>query len=310
MPVQVEETEDYRTKYKNLKRKLKLLIYENECFQEELGKANRALLRVQQDSSFLVEQLLPHYRPPISSSDSDVTDHSDTETVGSTVAAHAVKRRRLTDVGVSSGSSIGTVNTTVNTGNQGRSLASGGGGVAVAGKPGKQPVGAASSSTSGIGGAGPKLSYGARGAAVAAPVSAGKKRGQGTATGGTRGAGKQGQRTSANRQRRTPQKLQRVANFGSSDGGGSAGVGTDASSSNVLTDTTAAHVEPELSREEVERRLLARQSNSDMSMQASIPLTLPQQIFSDNIMDGDLLMEEIETSPSNLEEDITVDNYD
>ncbi|MPC52778.1 INO80 complex subunit E [Portunus trituberculatus] len=79
MPVQTDGPEDYKAKYKTLKRKLKLLIYENECFQEELRKAQRALLRVRRDKSFLLDRLLQYQRGPDSSSDSEQTEDSDVE---------------------------------------------------------------------------------------------------------------------------------------------------------------------------------------------------------------------------------------
>ncbi|TNN81669.1 INO80 complex subunit E [Liparis tanakae] len=40
---------DYKRKYKNLKRKLKFLVYEQECFQEELRRSQRKLLKVSRD---------------------------------------------------------------------------------------------------------------------------------------------------------------------------------------------------------------------------------------------------------------------
>lgn len=51
---------DYKKKYRNLKRKLKFLIYEHECFQEELRKAQRKLLKVSRDKSFLLDRLLQY----------------------------------------------------------------------------------------------------------------------------------------------------------------------------------------------------------------------------------------------------------
>lgn len=69
----------YRQKYRNLKRKLKYLLYENECFQEELRKAQRKLLKVTRDKSFLLDQLLQYESIDSSSSDSDATLSSDSE---------------------------------------------------------------------------------------------------------------------------------------------------------------------------------------------------------------------------------------
>nr|XP_061788965.1 INO80 complex subunit E-like isoform X1 [Nerophis lumbriciformis] len=68
---------DYKRKYKNLKRKLKFLVYEHECFQEELRRAQRKLLKVSRDKSFLLDRLLPYERVDEDSSDSDATVSSD-----------------------------------------------------------------------------------------------------------------------------------------------------------------------------------------------------------------------------------------
>ncbi|XP_029442761.1 INO80 complex subunit E-like [Rhinatrema bivittatum] len=68
---------DYRRKYKNLKRKLKFLIYEQECFQEELRKAQRKLLKVSRDKSFLLDRLLQYEAVDEGSSDSDATASSE-----------------------------------------------------------------------------------------------------------------------------------------------------------------------------------------------------------------------------------------
>ncbi|XP_034030336.1 INO80 complex subunit E isoform X2 [Thalassophryne amazonica] len=72
---------DYKRKYKNLKRKLKFLVYEQECFQEELRRAQRKLLKVSRDKSFLLDRLLQYERIDEDSSDSDATVSSDTSEV-------------------------------------------------------------------------------------------------------------------------------------------------------------------------------------------------------------------------------------
>ncbi|XP_048880831.1 INO80 complex subunit E isoform X2 [Brienomyrus brachyistius] len=68
---------DYKRKYKNLKRKLKFLVYEQECFQEELRRAQRKLLKVSRDKSFLLDRLLQYERVDEDSSDSEATASSD-----------------------------------------------------------------------------------------------------------------------------------------------------------------------------------------------------------------------------------------
>ncbi|XP_035386874.1 INO80 complex subunit E isoform X2 [Electrophorus electricus] len=76
---QAELDVDYKRKYKNLKRKLKFLVYEQECFQEELRRTQRKLLKVSRDKSFLLDRLLQYERVDEDSSDSDATASSDSE---------------------------------------------------------------------------------------------------------------------------------------------------------------------------------------------------------------------------------------
>ncbi|XP_003424917.1 INO80 complex subunit E [Nasonia vitripennis] len=71
---------NYKSQYCDLKRKLKFLIYENECFQEALRSTQRQLLKANRDKSFLLDRLLPYERVDASLSDSDEqTDSSEEE---------------------------------------------------------------------------------------------------------------------------------------------------------------------------------------------------------------------------------------
>lgn len=79
---QAEVEVDYKRKYKNLKRKLKFLVYEQECFQEELRRAQRKLLKVSRDKSFLLDRLLQYERVDEESSDSEATVSSESEGEG------------------------------------------------------------------------------------------------------------------------------------------------------------------------------------------------------------------------------------
>ncbi|KAM8779647.1 INO80 complex subunit E isoform 1-T1 [Rhynchonycteris naso] len=93
---------DYKKKYRNLKRKLKFLIYEHECFQEELRKAQRKLLKVSRDKSFLLDRLLQYENVDEDSSDSDATvssDNSETEGTPKLSDTPAPKRKRSPPVG-------------------------------------------------------------------------------------------------------------------------------------------------------------------------------------------------------------------
>ncbi|XP_060222819.1 INO80 complex subunit E isoform X2 [Meriones unguiculatus] len=93
---------DYKKKYRNLKRKLKFLIYEHECFQEELRKAQRKLLKVSRDKSFLLDRLLQYENVDEESSDSDATassDNSETEGTPKLSDTPAPKRKRSPPMG-------------------------------------------------------------------------------------------------------------------------------------------------------------------------------------------------------------------
>ncbi|XP_071946624.1 uncharacterized protein [Antedon mediterranea] len=77
------EEVDYKKKYKTLKRKLRFLIYEQECFQEELRRTQRKLLKATRDKSFLLDRLLQYEKADDEDSDTDATasssNGSDTE---------------------------------------------------------------------------------------------------------------------------------------------------------------------------------------------------------------------------------------
>uniref|UniRef100_A0A0C9RNE5 Ino80e protein n=1 Tax=Fopius arisanus TaxID=64838 RepID=A0A0C9RNE5_9HYME len=74
-----EEVPNYKDQYRNLKRKLKFLIYENECFQEALRSTQRKLLKVNRDKSFLLDRLLQYEKVDASFSESDETESSEDE---------------------------------------------------------------------------------------------------------------------------------------------------------------------------------------------------------------------------------------
>jgi len=70
---------DYRKKYQALKKKMKLLVYEQECFLDELRKSQRKLLKVTRDRSFLLNRLLQYEHLNDTSSDSESTASSDSD---------------------------------------------------------------------------------------------------------------------------------------------------------------------------------------------------------------------------------------
>uniref|UniRef100_A0A8D8YBX4 INO80 complex subunit E n=1 Tax=Cacopsylla melanoneura TaxID=428564 RepID=A0A8D8YBX4_9HEMI len=75
-----DEYIDYKLQYKTLKKKLKALITENECFQNVLKTSQRKLLKASRDKSFLLDRLLEYEKPVYSdSSDGEATESSDDE---------------------------------------------------------------------------------------------------------------------------------------------------------------------------------------------------------------------------------------
>lgn len=88
------ETIDYKEQYKRLKRKLRYLIYENECYQENLRNSRAKLLEVARDRSFLLDRLLQYEKVDISSSSEsgEGTESSDGEIE---VSRQDIKRRKL-----------------------------------------------------------------------------------------------------------------------------------------------------------------------------------------------------------------------
>ncbi|KAJ0176613.1 hypothetical protein K1T71_007792 [Dendrolimus kikuchii] len=72
------ETEpNYRAQYLALKKKLKYLIYENECFQDALRCSQKRLLKVSRDRSFLLDRLLPYEKQDSTTSESEDTESSE-----------------------------------------------------------------------------------------------------------------------------------------------------------------------------------------------------------------------------------------
>ncbi|KAK7488249.1 hypothetical protein BaRGS_00020556 [Batillaria attramentaria] len=90
---------DYKQKYKALKKRLKLLVYEQECFLEELRKAQRKLLKVARDRSFLLDRLVQYEKVDDSSGDSDATASSDSDGEGHHREGTPAKRKRVSGHG-------------------------------------------------------------------------------------------------------------------------------------------------------------------------------------------------------------------
>ncbi|XKL68448.1 hypothetical protein PGB90_003939 [Kerria lacca] len=82
---------NYRQEYRKLKRKLKLLIYENECFQESLRNTERKFLSATRDRNFLLERLSTYEPIDTSTSDTEETAESSDDEYLRT----SVKRRKF-----------------------------------------------------------------------------------------------------------------------------------------------------------------------------------------------------------------------
>ncbi|CAG9855744.1 unnamed protein product [Phyllotreta striolata] len=97
------EESKFKKEYKYLKRKFQNLIYENESFQQALRLAQKRLLLVTRDRSFLLDRLLMHEKVDNSTSESEETESSDE---GDVVKPEPVKKRKE----VSSHSNVHHVN--------------------------------------------------------------------------------------------------------------------------------------------------------------------------------------------------------
>ncbi|KAG6443795.1 hypothetical protein O3G_MSEX003033 [Manduca sexta] len=87
-----EPEPNYRLQYLSLKKKLKFLIYENECFQDALRCSQKRLLKVSRDRSFLLDRLLQYERPESTTSESEDTESSDDTDYN---RVDVIKRRKI-----------------------------------------------------------------------------------------------------------------------------------------------------------------------------------------------------------------------
>jgi INO80 complex subunit E len=71
----------YKTKYRELKKRLKYLVYENECFTADIKDTQMKLLQINREKSFLLDQLMQHETIKLSDNDMESTDYSSDEEV-------------------------------------------------------------------------------------------------------------------------------------------------------------------------------------------------------------------------------------
>lgn len=88
------ESINYKQKYQTLKKKLRLLVYEQESFVDELRKSQRKLLKVSRDRSFLLDRLLQYEHIDASSSDSESTASSDSGNDAVKDSNNTVRKKR------------------------------------------------------------------------------------------------------------------------------------------------------------------------------------------------------------------------
>ncbi|XP_072043588.1 uncharacterized protein [Amphiura filiformis] len=89
-----QEEIDYKQKYRSLKKKLRFLIYEQECFHEELRRSQRKLLKVSRDKSFLLDRLMQYERVEESASSAESTDSSDADTKKAAAALEKKQKKK------------------------------------------------------------------------------------------------------------------------------------------------------------------------------------------------------------------------
>ncbi|RZC42558.1 uncharacterized protein BDFB_005749 [Asbolus verrucosus] len=87
-----QEESKFKKEYKFLKRKFHNLVYENEALMEALRAAQKRLLSITRDRTFLLDRLLLHEKVDNSTSESEETDSSDD---GEPVKVEPSKKRKL-----------------------------------------------------------------------------------------------------------------------------------------------------------------------------------------------------------------------
>nr|CAG4650672.1 EOG090X0LZH [Sida crystallina] len=99
----------FKEKYRSLKRKLKYLIYENECFSVEIRNMEKKLLRILKDRTFLLDLLMQHesVSPEFDTTDDDLTDSSEEESKSRIKNSEKKKKLKMTST---TKKTAGTVN--------------------------------------------------------------------------------------------------------------------------------------------------------------------------------------------------------
>lgn len=90
---QALEESKFKKEYKYLKRKFQNLIYENEVFQQALRTAQKRLLQVTRDRSFLLDRLMMHEKLDHSTSESEETESSEDEQPP--IKVEPIKKKRI-----------------------------------------------------------------------------------------------------------------------------------------------------------------------------------------------------------------------
>ncbi|XP_072949246.1 uncharacterized protein [Epargyreus clarus] len=109
---EAEPDPNYKLQYLALKKKLKFLIYENECFQDALRCSQKRLLKVSRDRTFLLDRLLQYEKPESTTSESEETESSDDASYNN--LDNSKRKKNDTTAGHQAMSNPGSVNKNVN----------------------------------------------------------------------------------------------------------------------------------------------------------------------------------------------------
>jgi len=101
-PLQQTPKEQYRV----MKKRFKFLVYENECYQEELRNLQRKLLKLSRDKNFLLDRLIPFEKLSDSSDESDSSSAKVEEKPKPKRKPRNTTRKKPTPPAVSSSNSV------------------------------------------------------------------------------------------------------------------------------------------------------------------------------------------------------------
>ncbi|MCP9259545.1 INO80 complex subunit E [Dirofilaria immitis] len=103
-----------KEEYRELKHRFKFLVYENECYQEELRNLQRKLLKLSRDKNFLLDRLLLYEKLSDSSDESDSSIKTIEEKIPPKKKSRLpTSRRRSTNAKVKGANSVSSIDSDV-----------------------------------------------------------------------------------------------------------------------------------------------------------------------------------------------------